>query len=189
MALAQVQQREAEVVEPEVVEIEVEDEMNQEERRPFPRPAEDATPRRAPVQPRVEAQSCAVQARDRQPPAPPAAAAAAQQEVGVGAPGPVPFRFGQHNVSSEAYLEKTWDTWTPEDVDSDRTRAAVFMEKYPDTGLQRIFKQLLKSVHGMSMDTILAMNRANEQMVGGNVSSTEAFGQMMRSVDAIITGM
>ena len=92
-------------------------------------------------------------------------------------------------MSSEAYLEKTWDTWTPEDVDSDRTRAAVFMEKYPDTGLQRIFKQLMKSVHGMSLDTILAMNRANEQMVGGNVNSTEAFGQMMRSVDAIITGM
>ena len=170
---------------PEVVEIE-EDELNQEERRPFPRPAEDVTPRRVPAQPRADQpQSCAAQARVRQPPAQPAAAAA-QQEVGAGAPGPVLFRFGQNNVSSEAYLEKSWDA---EDVDSDRARAAVFMEKYPNTGLQRIFKQLMKSVHGIALDTILAMNRANADMVGSHVINTEAFGQMMRLVDAIITGM
>jgi hypothetical protein len=44
-------------------------------------------------------------------------------------------------------------------------------------------------VHGLSLDTILAMNTANEAMVGGNVPNAEAFKQLMRAVDSVVTGM
>jgi len=172
--------------EPDIVEVEQED-LDREERRPFPRPAEGAVVRGGPAGPRANQQSCAQQARGQQPPAPGTAAAA--QEVGAGATEPAPFRFGLHNVSSEAYLEQSWDSWTEEDIDNDRARAATFLEKYGDQGLQKVFKQLLKSVHGVSLDLIQAMNRANAGMVGGNIANPEAFAQLMRAADATITGM
>jgi hypothetical protein len=63
---------------------------------------------------------------------------------------------------------------------------SAFCERYPPS--QKVYADLMRSLHHLMMNLYEALNNANRDSTGGSAMTQEHFATLMRKVDGVVIG-